>query len=377
MKIFESFTYTTKGKNIGFFTITQSFLPKVLFMLLVLIFMTSCSDDDTEPIAQDPIFIDLNMTGAENLYPEGIIVADNGDIYVSGFGDIASGNGSVIRIPNGTTTAEYFKNEGEDGLLSAVGMEIDQARNRLFVANANLGAGTSDLKIFDLTTGNLIKTITHPSHGFTFFNEIAIDASGRVYISDTGDAVIWTVASNTDDANLPNEAEVFVTDPLLANPDPNRAFGLNGLNITADGNYLIASVMDRLDQGDGRLVSINISSKTVTDVNFTGQSNAIQAFAGSDGMFFNENLLYMVNVVPPASIITAQFNADYTSAELVQRGEFESSYNRPTASAIKDGRLWTVNSQLDHVIDDNNGAVGTNPDLPFQIVGVPINVLLQ
>ena len=85
----------------------------------------------------------------------------------------------------------------------------------------------------------------------------------------------------------------------------------------------------------------------------------------------------MVNVTPPASIMTAEFSKDYSRAQLVGRSTFESVYNRPTASAVRGKRLWTVNSQLDHIIDDENGALGTPPDLPFQLVNVSLAKTLK
>lgn len=59
------------------------------------------------------------------------------------------------------------------------------------------------------------------------------------------------------------------------------------------------------------------------------------------------------------------------------RDAFQDVYNRPTASAILQNRLYTVNSQLDHIVDDANGALGTDPDVPFQVVHVPLDVLLS
>ena len=135
--------------------------------------------------------------------------------------------------------------------------------------------------------------------------------------------------------------------------------------------------MDRLDAGDGRLVRVRISDGQVNPVVLTGGS-AVQAFAGSDGMFFEGHVLFMVNVFSSAgAIVTAAFNPDFSSANLEVQDAFQSVYNRPTASAIRGGRLWTVNSQLDHIIDDNNGALGTEPDRPFQEVNVSLAELLD
>lgn len=315
-------------------------------------------------IAQDDgeaQFVDIP---GESTFPEGIITAPDGTLYVTGFG-----NGSILQITDGTEVSE-FRASGEDGLASAVGMAIDEERNRLWVANFNFDGFNSNVLVYDLESGELIADIAEADDAPHFFNELAIDANGRIYISDTMAPIIWTV-----DEEL-GAVEIFAQDDLLANPDPERPFGLNGLAITEDGNYLIASVMDRLDQGDGRLVSIDLETAEVSDVELTGDEDVIASFGGSDGMFFEDGLLWMVNVTPPAAIITAEFNDDFSSAELVARAAFQDVYNRPTASAVRDGRLWTVNSQLDHIIDDGNGAVNTPPELPFQIVSVPLEGLL-
>ena len=349
-------------------------LPKIsrLFVVLLGISLTTgCSQlqDILDDLGQEkespttkapPAYVDLPGDG---LFPEGIITAASGDVFVTSFG-----NGSVVRFTEGKNPG-YFKEPGEDGLSSAVGMAIDEDRDRLWVTNFDFATFSSNLKVFDLHSGNLLATLTTDSGGAgSFFNELAIDRYGRVYISDTATPSIWVA-----DADLKG-VSLLVSDSLLANPDPDRPFGLNGLTLTPDECYLIASVMDRIDQGDGRLVRIDLQTKSVQDVTLMGEP--VPIFGGSDGMFFNDGLLFMVNVTPPAAIITAQFSSDYTSAELVARNTFEEVYNRPTASMIREGRLWTVNSQLDHIIDDENEALGTPPDLPFQLVNVSLKELL-
>jgi len=298
-------------------------------------------------------------------YPEGILERPNGDIFVGGFGD-----GSIQKIEGGETVS-YFSAPGENGMRRAVGFMIDEARGRLWVSNFDFVEG-SQLKVFDVQTGSVIATIPETFLPGVFFNEVAMDSAGRVYVSDTFNPVIWTASENLDGV------EVFVNNTLLQNPV--RPFGLNGLALTPDGEYLIASVMDRLDAGNGTLVRIDVSSRSVDLVTLSsGSSEVVASFAGSDGMFFGEGgLLYMVNVFSPAgAIFTAEFSADYSSASLTVRDAFQAVYDRPTASAMLDGRLWTVNSQLDHIIDDQNGAVNTPPSLPFTVVHVPTSDLIE
>jgi hypothetical protein len=70
---------------------------------------------------------------------------------------------------------------------------------------------------------------------------------------------IWMIhATNWTTA----EPEELGSNDLLKHPA--QPFGLNGLALTPDGPYLIASLMDRLDAGDGRLVRLDL--KTTLDV---------------------------------------------------------------------------------------------------------------
>lgn len=304
------------------------------------------------------------------LFPEGIITLPNNDLLVGGFGD-----GSIQRI-NAKNKASYFSKSGENGMVIAVGMALDKKHNRLWVANFNFqtasGKPGSNIKVFDLKTGKLLKTIPEKFIEGAFFNEVTIDKNGKVYVSDTFGPNIWTTSFEATDA------PIFVTNPdLLKNPSPDQPFGLNGLTITPDHKYLIASVMNRTIKGGGKLIRVNIDTKEVSAVKLANDE-ATKSFSGSDGMFFHNGQLMMVNVFSSAgAIVTAKFNTDYSTAKLTIRSAFQSAYDRPTASAIRNGKLYTVNSQLNHIIDDKDGKLNTPPVLPFKIVGVSLSELLK
>lgn len=308
----------------------------------------------------------INLLG-NTLFPEGIHALPNGDLLVGGFGD-----GSIQRI-NSKKEISYFSKSGENGMSIAVGMATDKKSNRLWVANFNFktasGKPGSNLKVFDLTSGKLLKTIPENYIEGVFFNEVTIDEQANIYVSNTFGPQIYTARFDN------NAATIFVESELLSNPAPDQPFDLNGLTITPDNQYLIASVMDRLDAGDGKLVRIHLSTKEVTAIELKGDA-AVKAFAGSDGMFFHHQILYMVNVYSKAgAIVTATFNKDYSIATLVLHPAFNNIYDRPTASAILNGRLYTVNSQLNHIIDDADGKLNTPPTLPFKVVSIPLHKL--
>lgn len=335
---------------------------KKYFLIVFSLFALVALSQSHAQQQKDARYIDLL---GDKLFPEGIVALPDGSLLVGGFGD-----GSLQKIDS-RQQVSYFSKASENGMSIAVGMAVDKANNKLWVANFNFKTETgnpgSNLKLFDLSTGKLLKTIPEKYVDGVFFNEVTIDASGNVYVSNTFGPQIYTTRSDR------NDVSVFVENELLSNPAPDQPFDLNGLTITPDGKYLIASVMDRLDAGDGRLIRIDIQTKSVREIQLKGDE-AVKAFAGSDGMFFYGSKLFMVNVFSKAGvIITATFSPDFLTADLKLHLEGNQVYDRPTASAVLNNRLYTVNSQLNHIIDDADGKLNTAPVLPFKVVSVPIS----
>ncbi|WP_298146570.1 hypothetical protein [Flavobacterium sp.] len=337
---------------------TQNFIAAILF-----------ATASITAVAQQNKTVNTISLKGDKLFPEGIHTLPNGDLLVGGFGD-----GSIQRIDS-KDQISYFSAPGQNGLVIAVGMAVDEKNNRLWVANFNFktssGNPGSNFKVFDLKSGKLLKTIPENFIDGAFFNEVTLDPQGNAYVSDTFGPNIWKTSF------ADSKPEVFVSDPLLKNPAPDQPFGLNGLTITPDSKYLIASVMNRTIKGGGTLVRIHLGTKEVTPIKLQ-DDNATKSFSGSDGMFFYKGRLLMVNVYSQAgAIFSAQFNKDYTQATLTIHDKFQSVYDRPTASAIRNGKLYTVNSQLNHIIDDKDGKLNTPPVLPFKVVSVPLNELLK
>ncbi|WP_295222634.1 hypothetical protein [uncultured Chryseobacterium sp.] len=305
----------------------------------------------------------------KSVFPEGIITLPNNDILVGGFGD-----GSIQRIDRDNNVS-FFSQPGQNGMVIAVGFHLDVKNNRLWVANFNFktesGNPGSQFKVFDYNTGKLLKTIPEKFVEGAFFNEVTMNSDGKVFVSDTFGPHIWSTSFELANANT------FVTNDLLKNSSPEQPFGLNGLTISPDQKYLIASVMNRTIKGGGRLIRIDLSNKNVTPIELKNVE-AVNSFSGSDGMFFHKEQLIMVNVYSSAgAIFTASFNKDYSEATLQIKDKFQSVYDRPTASTIRNGKLYIVNSQLNHIIDDKDGKMNTPPILPFQVVSVPLKELLR
>ena len=337
---------------------------------LPLTFLLACVAPSELPVPTPDVdealpteFVDL-IGASDGLYPEGIVADSEDRLWVTGFGD-----GSILRV-DADNDVEVWKSAGSDGLLAAVGVQLDEQRDRLWVANFSFETFSSNLKVFDSETGDLLATIEpDPELGPHFFNEVTLADDGRVYVSDTLQPRVWTAEPDL------SSVDVFVEDPLLANPAEDRPFGLNGLTLSPEGDVLVASVMDRITPGGGRLVRIDVANRAAEAISLSGD---LDVFGGGDGILFDDDgRLLMVNVTPPAAIVSAVFSPDYRTADLFAHTRYDADFDRPTAPAIRGDRLWVVDSQLDHIIDDENGALGTDPLLPFQLTGVDLDALLS
>ena len=213
---------------------------KIAGLLLLLLSFNGISGQN---MAEDKNIEHIALKG-NSVFPEGIITLPNNDILVGGFGD-----GSIQRIGKDNKVS-FFSEPGQNGMVIAVGFHLDPKNKRLWVANFNFktesGNPGSQFKVFDYTTGKLLKTIPEKFIEGAFFNEVTMDDEGKIYVSDTFGPQIWSTSFESADA------KAFVTNDLLKNPE--QPFGLNGLTITPDKKFLIASVMNRTIKGGGRLI---------------------------------------------------------------------------------------------------------------------------
>ena len=149
----------------------------------------------------------------------------------------ADGNGtlSLVGLDGAITQADWVK-----GLDAPKGSAI--AGGKLFVADI------TNLRIVDLATGAME---TMPVEGATFLNDVAADASGNVYVTDTFANRIYRYADG--------KAELFVEDAALQSP--------NGIMV--DGDTLVIASFGTLaekqeDMRPGGIVTIDMASKAVT-----------------------------------------------------------------------------------------------------------------
>jgi sugar lactone lactonase YvrE len=131
--------------------------------------------------------------------PEGVEYDTKGRRFLTG--SITEGSVMVVGLDGSVTTAIT-----DPDLVASVGIEVDEERDRLLVANANNpfakggGPGQAKLGVYRLSTGerlamvDLAATVTNAPAGIMHFaNDVAVGADGSAYVTDTRANLVYQV----------------------------------------------------------------------------------------------------------------------------------------------------------------------------------------
>jgi sugar lactone lactonase YvrE len=173
----------------------------------------------------------------ERAFPESITSARDGRLFVGRLGE-----GGIVRADPRTGAAAVFVAPGAAGSRSITGVFADDTSGTLWACSNDLSAlgGPSEgrdrgatLKAFDLRTGVAKRSVPllepHP-----FCNDIAVDAGGAVYVTDSANPTVLRLLAGA------SEFEVFATNPQFAPPQPNSA-GLDGIAFGGDGALYVTT----------------------------------------------------------------------------------------------------------------------------------------
>jgi len=275
------------------------------------------------------------------VYPEGVTSLADGTIFVG-----SAAQGTIFRVPPGATSpeSEAFAEGGDNGLVNTLGLYADEARGTLWACSSDL-AGTSGiapgLKAFDLATGEPTGSFDLPGGGIC--NDIAIDAAGNVYVTDSAAPRILTLPAGG--AAL----ESWVEDDRFGG----EGFNLNGIEVDGDAVYTV-----KFNTGD--MFRIPIGEK--------GAPGVVLAVAlerpleSPDGLRREDDGTFIV--VEGVGRLTRVALSGAAQQLTTLRGDL----NGPTTATIVGDGAWVVEGQIVHFSDPTTGP----PDLPFQLVRVPL-----
>ena len=138
------------------------------------------------PVAAPPAEITLN---GDRIFPESMTSAPDGSVI---FGSI--GQHAIYRAKPGSATADVWIAPNTEGLSSVFGVFADPKSNTLWACTGTPAFGPpqpgapppapSKLYAFDLKTGAHKANYALPTAG-AFCNDIAVDAAGNAYATDT------------------------------------------------------------------------------------------------------------------------------------------------------------------------------------------------
>ena len=264
------------------------------------------------------------------------IVAERGGFVPEGVeydttnGRILTGSlaeGSVFQIhPDGRVTTVV----SDPDLVSSVGIEVDESRNRLLVANSDRSVfqgettGQAKLGVYNLTTGARVTIVDlaaaivdAPSDAASYFaNDVAVGEDGTAYVTDTRMGMIYQVDTN------------YAASVLHRFDD----FGPNGIVYHASGYLLVG--------GGEALWKVPLDDPTGAT-----QVTLPEEVPGQDGMDWtaDEHLAIVSNSGNRVVALTSE--DEWATAQLAGVATYETQAT--TAAAVGDTRDYIAIRALD------------------------------
>lgn len=194
--------------------------------------------------------------------PEGITVGRNGDVYVTTF--------DVQGAPPGKLFV--FDQEGQ------LKRELPVADSSNLLLGVAFHPRTQELLVVDFGKANVLRVNPQTGAASLFAqigggpNALAFDRAGNVYISDSGQGIIWRTGPKGGDATA------WKTDPLLATTGF-PPFGANGMDFNKKEDALFVA-----NTGNDTVVRIPVNRGTAGTAEVF-----VNSINGADGLFLDED----------------------------------------------------------------------------------------
>jgi sugar lactone lactonase YvrE len=223
-------------------------------------------------------------------------------------------------------------------LVSSVGIEADEPRARLLVANADRSVfeggstGQAKLGVYDLASGERIAMVDlaavladAPADASYFANDVAVGDDGTAYVTDTRMNVIYRVGTDY-------EASV------LFRFEPMEGLGLNGIVYHPSGYLLVA--------GGATLWKVPVDDPTGAT-----QVMLPETVAGQDGMVWTADGLLAIVSNSESRVVALTSADEWATAALAGVGAYEV---QATTAAVVGDQIYVVHP---HFADEDPPSV--------------------
>ena len=283
-------------------------------------------------------------------FPESLTSTVDGTLFIGRLG-----YGGIVRANSRTGEVVVFVAPGESESRSILGVFADDAANTLWACSNDLSAlggpssggdSGSALKGFDLATGAAKRSVPLPG-AHAFCNDIAVDSTGAVYVTDSAGPSILRLPAGA------SAFEVFASSPQFAPPP--GGFGLDGIAFGSDGNVYVttytAGGLFRVEVKGGRAVLVTmLHGSTLTS------PDALRPLG--------ENSFLLVE--GSGTLNRVDIKGDTFAVTPIRGG-----FREPTSVTRVGSTTWVTEGQLSFFFDPSRRS--QSPTLPFRIYAVPLS----
>lgn len=302
----------------------------VLLVSFLAVLLAGC-DKGKAPTAQKAAAPEVVSFTKAALYPEGIDYDAKGKRFL-----VTSLHEGIVGEVTDDGTYKIFAQD--PNMVSAIGIRIDAARDRVLVCNSDPGASIhtkkenqgklAGLGVFQLSTGKLIKYIDLGKLGGAgghFCNDIALDGNGTAYVTDSFSPIIYKVDAS-------NNATVLLNNKRFVG----EGFNLNGI-VVKDGYLLVAKY------NEGLLFKVPLDKPE----QFT-QVKIKEALTGADGLLWApDGALVVIANLKTNKTFRLTSTDNWTSAEVA--GSVDTGDVFATTGVVRDGKIYALYAML-HVL---------------------------
>jgi sugar lactone lactonase YvrE len=274
---------------------------------------------ETQTVAPTPDLPATIVAERGGFIPEGIEYDSKNRRLLTG----SLSEGTIFQIhADGRVTSVV----SDPDLRSSVGIEVDEPRDRLLVANSDSsvfqdgGAGQAKLGVYNLTTGERIAMVDlaaviadKPVDAVYFANDVAVGDDGTAYVTDTRMNVVYRVTPDY-------QASVFHRFEAA------DGLALNGIVYHPSGYLLVA--------GGATLYKVPLD-----DPAQTSQVMVPEAVPGQDGMLWTADARLIIVSNSDNRVVALTSSDDWATA---QRAGVATYAGQATTAAIVGDDIYIV-----------------------------------